>query len=95
MRKKFLLSMENHLHFIGESVIMKTVQGSPVNLVPGGEIIMAYKITDACLSCGSCADACPVEAIKEGDSTYVIDADTCISCGSCADTCPVQAIVED
>ena len=56
---------------------------------------MAYKLTDACLSCGSCADACPVEAIKEGDSTYVIDADSCISCGSCADTCPVQAIVED
>ena len=66
-----------------------------MNLVSGGETAMAYKITDACLSCGSCADAWPVEAIKEGDSTYVIDADSCISCGSCADTCPVQAIVED
>ena len=56
---------------------------------------MAYKITDTCLPSIYCTKACPVEAIKEGDSTYVIDADSCISCGSCADTCPVQAIVED
>ena len=44
---------------------------------------MAYKITDACVKCGSCADNCPVEAISEGDEAYVIDADVCVSCGFC------------
>lgn len=52
---------------------------------------MAYKINSDCISCGACAGACPVEAISEGDSTYVINADVCIDCGSCADTCPVGA----
>ncbi len=55
---------------------------------------MAYKITDACIKCGACEGGCPVEAIKEGDATYVIDADTCIDCGACAGGCPVDAIVE-
>lgn len=35
---------------------------------------MAYKITSACVSCGSCADACPAGAISQGDDQYVIDA---------------------
>lgn len=56
---------------------------------------VAYKITDACISCGACADACPVSCISEGDTAYVIDADACISCGSCAGTCPVGAPVEE
>ena len=56
---------------------------------------MAYKITDACVSCGSCAAQCPVEAIAEGDTQYNIDADVCVECGSCAAQCPVEAIVED
>lgn len=56
---------------------------------------MAYKITDACVSCGSCAGQCPVEAIAEGDGAYVIDADTCVSCGSCVDACPTEAIIEE
>ncbi len=55
---------------------------------------MAYVITDACLSCGACASGCPVDAISEGDSKYVIDADVCLDCGACAGTCPVEAIVE-
>ena len=48
--------------------------------------------SDACVSCGSCADSCPMGAISQGDSQYVIDANTCIDCGSCADTCPTGAI---
>lgn len=53
---------------------------------------MAYVITDECVSCGTCAGECPVEAISEGDDTYVIDADTCVDCGTCAGVCPTEAI---
>ena len=52
---------------------------------------MAYKITDACISCGACAEGCPVSAITEGDGIFVIDADACIECGNCANVCPVGA----
>ena len=45
---------------------------------------MAYVINDNCVACGTCAAACPVEAISEGD-IYKIDPDTCISCGTCAE----------
>ena len=56
---------------------------------------MAYVIGDACVSCGTCADTCPLGIISEGDGKYVIDPDTCIDCGACAGTCPVGAPVEE
>jgi formate hydrogenlyase subunit 6/NADH:ubiquinone oxidoreductase subunit I len=33
-----------------------------------------------------------VEAIKEGEGKYVIDAVKCTDCGSCAEVCPVECI---
>jgi len=52
---------------------------------------MAYKITEDCVACGSCAATCPVSAIQEGEPTYSIN-DECVECGSCAEVCPTGAI---
>jgi NAD-dependent dihydropyrimidine dehydrogenase PreA subunit len=55
---------------------------------------LAYRITDECVACGTCLDACPNEAISEGD-IYVIDQDKCAECGACVDACPTGAIIEE
>ena len=62
---------------------------------------MAMKITEECISCGSCETVCPVNAIAEGSDIYVIDPALCIECAGhfdtpqCADICPVDCIVAD
>lgn len=53
---------------------------------------MAYKITDACVACGTCQGECPMGAISAGD-IYKIDANACTECGTCASACPMGAIV--
>ena len=50
-----------------------------------------YRITDACIGCGTCQGVCPQDVITEG-SPYEIDANHCLQCGNCAENCPVQAI---
>jgi ferredoxin len=58
---------------------------------------MAYKITDECISCGACESECPVQAISEGETAYVIDPNKCVECvghhdsPKCAEICPVDA----
>ena len=56
---------------------------------------MAYKITDACVSCGTCAGECPVGAISQGDSQYEIDPNACVDCGTCAGACPTGATEQE
>ena len=55
---------------------------------------MAYKISDSCVACGTCAGECPVGAISEGD-IYKINPEECIECGACAAACPTGAIALD
>lgn len=56
---------------------------------------MAYRITNECVSCGTCADNCPSDAITEGADQYVINLDLCVECGTCFDNCPTEAIVQE
>ncbi len=50
-----------------------------------------YRITDACIGCGSCAERCPQRCIEPG-TPYQIQKEHCLHCGSCQAACPVQAV---
>ena len=62
---------------------------------------MPYKINEECISCGACEPECPNQAIKEGDTIYVIDPERCTECvgsfdsSKCVEVCPVDATVKD
>jgi len=49
---------------------------------------------DKCTACGSCVEACPVDAIKLEEKA-IIDKENCIDCGTCVDECPEGAISLD
>ncbi len=54
--------------------------------------LIEYHITEDCITCGNCMDACGDDAIIEGDEKYSIDQEKCIKCGACQERCPVDAI---
>jgi len=52
-------------------------------------LVSYYVDAEKCQGCGSCARACPVEAISGGKRmVHVIDQNKCIKCGSCFNACP-------
>jgi ferredoxin len=48
-------------------------------------------IKDVCVACGSCYDACPVDAITMNDHA-LINNKACIRCYCCHEMCPDEAI---
>jgi len=59
------------------------------HVVSGGPKACLY----GCLGLGSCADACPFDAITMGEDRLPhIDPDACTACGVCVRTCPRDLI---
>ena len=56
---------------------------------------MAHKISGSCISCGKCAEICPVDAISEGEKHFEVDPELCIDCGACEAECENGAIAEE
>lgn len=50
-----------------------------------------YRITDACIGCGSCLGSCPQSCIVPGEK-YAIQQEHCLHCGACYENCPVKAV---
>lgn len=63
--------------------------------------MVAYKITQDCLGCGTCQSNCPQDAIRDGEVMYIIDPVKCNECvgyfqlPKCAEVCPVGACISD
>jgi Fe-S-cluster-containing hydrogenase component 2 len=47
---------------------------------------------DACVGCGDCVEACPVDALSMDSEIPTVDEEVCIGCGLCVVPCPNDAV---
>ena len=51
-----------------------------------------YRLTDACIGCGTCSRVCPMRAIQLEDGRPTWDYTVCAGCYACVHACPKAAI---
>lgn len=51
-----------------------------------------YRITDACIGCGRCAEVCPQSCIVCDQIPFLIEQNHCLHCGNCMEICPAGAV---
>ncbi|MBR3328244.1 MAG: EFR1 family ferrodoxin [Atopobiaceae bacterium] len=51
-----------------------------------------YRLTDACIGCGTCSRVCPMRSIRMEDGKPTWDYSTCAGCYACVHACPKAAI---
>ena len=78
-----------------DSLLFSQKHGILKAINPRERYVMAYKVGEACVNCGSCDSECAVGAIIEKDNKRWIDPEKCVSCGACAGVCPTEAIAEE
>ena len=75
--------------------LFEELNDDELELVSGGRMQVGRKlvITQSCISCHACADACVVNAIHEDGDKFKINQDECMDCGECKNVCPNEAII--
>ncbi|NQT59859.1 MAG: glycyl-radical enzyme activating protein [Bacteroidetes bacterium] len=80
------------------------LKGCPLSCVwchnPEGikNTINLWYFENKCITCRSCLDSCPAEALSEGTDGspfIIIDRAKCTNCGICVEKCPTEALVFD
>lgn len=51
-----------------------------------------YRLTDACIGCGTCSRVCPMRSIQMVEKRPTWDYGTCAGCFACVHACPKAAI---
>lgn len=61
--------------------------------IGGLKLMPAIVNQEECVSCGTCVENCPEEAISMGENDMpVIDKEKCNECSTCVENCPSEAI---
>ncbi len=68
-----------------------------VPMLASSGYVARQRAAEECAGCGSCADACPFQAIEMRDGRAWVQEELCMGCGVCVDRCPqgILALVRE